>query len=110
MTSTNRTPYDVFHEAIAAGIKPAIAACWFDFAHWEAARHFGDDPSHPAKAAVEWVCAMEDLWGGLEEFEGETKAACLAAMDTACEAFSKLEHSNESVHAIEKWKEYRLEP
>ncbi len=28
---------------------------WFDFERWERARGFVDDPSRPAKAALDWV-------------------------------------------------------
>jgi hypothetical protein len=55
MTSSKRTAYDVFQQAIAAGVKPSIHDCWASFACWEMARRFADDPSHPAKAATEWI-------------------------------------------------------
>ena len=107
-TSTKKTAYDVFQTAIAAGIKQTVQDCWPNFAYWESARNFADDPSHPAKAAIEWVYAMEDLRAALEEFEGGTKAECLAALDQAYLAFAKLEHSDELIEALEKWIEYRL--
>jgi hypothetical protein len=46
---------------------------------------------------------MEDLRRGLDEFHGASKAACLSALDQAYEEFAKLEHSDELIHAIEKW-------
>jgi hypothetical protein len=107
-TPTKRTPYDVIQAAIAAGIKPTVQDSWPNFAYWETARNFADDPSHPAKAAIEWVFAMDNLRGALDEFTGEAKAECLTALDRAYVAFAKLEHSDELVDAMEKWIEYRL--
>lgn len=108
-TSPKQTPYELFVKAIAAGIKPTVHDCWKDFAFWEMARYYGDDPSHPAKAAIEWIYSMEDLRGGLDEFEGEAKAECLLELDRSTEAFAKLEHSDELIHAIGLWIEYRLD-
>ena len=51
---------------------------------------------------------MEDLRAALEEFEGETKAECLTALDRSYLAFAKLEHSDELTSAIKKWIAYRL--
>ena len=109
MPQATKSPYDVFQQAIAAGVRPTIQECWADFARWEVARHFADDPSHPAKAAIEWIYAIEDLRGGLDEFTGQTMSECWAALDQAYEAFAKLEHSEELVHAIETWLQFRLE-
>ncbi len=109
MTEPQRTAYDVFQSAIAAGIKPTVHDCWADFTCWERARQFADDPSHPAKLAIDWIYCMEDLRARLDEFEGNTKAACFAALDEAYVAFAKLDHSAELIHAIEKWIEFRRE-
>ena len=106
-TSTKKTPYDVFQAAIAAGIKQTVQDCWPNFAYWETARNFADDPSHPAKAAIEWVYVMEDLRSALDEFEGEAKADGIAALDQAYVAFAKLEHSDELIGAMEAWIDYR---
>lgn len=105
--SVVKTPYDVMQDAIAAGIQPTIQECWPNFAYWETARNFADDPSHPAKAAIEWVYAMEDLRAALDEFEGDAKQECIAALNQAYQAFSKIEHSDELVCALERWIEYR---
>ena len=108
MTSTtDHTPYEVFQRAIAAGVQPTIHDCWSDFAHWEIARRFADDPSHPAKAAIEWIDSMEALRLGLSEFSGESQVDCQAALDDAYEAFAKLHHSAELVRAIGLWIAYR---
>lgn len=109
VTPTITSPHDVFQKAIAGGVRPTIHDCWADFACWEIARRYADDPSHPARAAIQWIYSMEDLRSGLGEFEGEAKAVCRAALDKAYDAFAKLEHSPELVHAIEKWLEYRRE-
>ena len=109
MTSTKRTVLGMFETAIRAGIKPTVHDCWIDFAYWERARSFADDPSHPAKAAIEWVYLMEDMRNGLNEFEGAAREECLSALDSAFVAFAKLEHSDELIHGIELWIESRQE-
>jgi hypothetical protein len=109
MMLIHKTAFDVFEEAISDGIQPTIRDSWADFACWEMARRFADDPSHPARAAIEWIRAMENLRGWLDEFEGASKMACIAALDEAYEAFAKLNHSAELVHAVEKWLETRRE-
>ena len=105
----NHTAHHVFEQAIAAGVQPTICACWSDFMCWDVARRFADDPSHPAKAAIEWIKVMGDLRSALDEFQGEAKSDCLAALHNACDAFARLDHSPELIHAIEKWTKYRLE-
>ena len=102
------TPYDLFQSAIAAGVKPTIHDCWSDFARWEMARDFADDPSHPAKAAIAWIDTMELLRADLDEFAGLAKNECREALDRAYDAFARLEHSPELVRAIELWRESRL--
>ena len=108
LPSNVRTPLDVLESAVAAGIAPTVQACWSNFAFWEVARNFADDPSHPAKAAIHWIYAMEDLRVALEEFSGKAKRECLAALDAAYIAFAQLEHSRELVEAMDKWIEHRL--
>lgn len=103
-----QTPFDVFQRAIALKVQPSLWECWLNFVHWEQARNFGDDPSHPAKAAIEWIDILDELRSNLDEFEGESKPGCASALDDAALAFAKLAHSRELVQAIEKWIEYRL--
>ncbi len=102
------TPFDVFQRAISLGIQPSTWECWLNFVHWEQARNFGDDPSHPAKAAIEWIDVLDEIRSNLDEFEGESIPDCTSALDDAAISFAKLTHSKELVHAIEKWIEYRL--
>ena len=108
MTAPARTVHELLRQAITVGIKPSIRECWADFAAWERARGFADDPSHPAKAAIQWVYNLEELRCQLDEFSGPARAECLAALDQADEEFAKLEHSEELVHALETWISYRL--
>jgi len=107
--SIKTTPYEIFEKAIRAGIKPTIEECWPNFACWESARNFGDDPSHLAKAAIEWIYTMENLRADLDQFEGEAKVECMAALNEAYVAYAKLEHSDELIAALGKWMEYRLD-
>lgn len=108
-TAKGETAFVLLQAAIAKGIQPSISECWSDFAHWEVARNYADDPSHPAKAAIEWIDLVEELRLGLEDFEGTALDDCHAALDQALIAFAKLEHSDELVHAIKCWIQYRLE-
>ena len=105
----NRTAHQAFEHAIAAGIHSTVCECWSDFMCWEVARRFADDPSHPAKAAIEWIQLMGDLRSALDEFQGDAKSDCVVALDNACEYFAKLDHAAELIHAIETWTEYRRE-
>lgn len=97
------TPYLLFERAIAAGIAPTIHECWFDFSCWEKARQYYDDPSHPAKAAIEWVSALEDLRAGLDEFTASDATRCRNALDRVYEEFARIQHSDELLHGIETW-------
>ena len=105
--SVTKTAHDVFQRAIQFGIRPTMWDCWLDFIHWEKARNFGDDPSYPSKAAIDWIDALDDLRSGLEDFEGSATADCLAELNNASISFAKINHSDELVQAIEKWIEYR---
>jgi len=107
--TTVRNPFPVFQAAIAEGIHESIGECWKDFAHWEHARQFADDPSHPAKAAIEWILAWEELCVGLDEFAGAAKQECIEAVDRVGDAFAKLDHSAELLRAVERWREERRE-
>ena len=103
------TPHEIFQQAVTAGIRPTIRECWSDFAHWEIARRYADDPSRPAKAAIEWIDLMESLRADLAQFRGDTRSDCLDGLDSAVEAFAHLEHSDELVQAISVWLQYRLD-
>jgi hypothetical protein len=105
MPATN--PKQVFQKVIADGIHGSIIDCWRDFAHWEHARRFADDPSQPAKAAIEWVLAWEELQSSLGEFTGPADQECRAALDKACESFAELNHSDELISALNRWREER---
>ena len=101
------TPYTLFKRAIDAGIAPTVHDCWFDFSCWEKAREFYDDPGHPAKAAIEWVCALEDVRAGLDEFSASDPTKCYSRLDRVYEDFAKMQHSDELLHGIETWIEAR---
>jgi hypothetical protein len=105
--TTPLAPHQYFQQAIADGIHASIGECWRDFAHWEHARQFADDPSHPAKAAIEWILAWEELLSGLDEFSGGAKRDCRNELDAAAGAFAKLEHSAELLRAVERWLDER---
>ena len=102
-------PIDVFQEAITSGVESSVVQCWRDFAHWEHARGFADDPSHPSKAAIEWIIAWEELRGGLDEFSGIAVQECIKNLDSACEAFARLDHPLELLRALEHWRSERCD-
>ncbi|MEQ8211510.1 MAG: hypothetical protein RH917_16920 [Lacipirellulaceae bacterium] len=108
LSTAKTSVHQLFQEAITLGLQESLADCCARFAYWEVARNYVDDPSHPAKAAIQWIYAMEDLRAALSEFKGDRAFACLAALDRAYEEFCRLDHSSELIHGISAWIEHQL--
>jgi hypothetical protein len=102
------TPYDVLSEAVSKNRNKSFRDLWCDFAIWESARGYSDDPSGPSKDALNWVRSLEELAVQIDDFEGDSKEDCKAALEAAFVAFSRLNHSDELCRAMRRWREWRL--
>lgn len=103
----------VFEMLAQAAKSPArtIREVWFDFERWERARGFVDDPSRPAKAALDWVRDLYELDAALADTAPQATAAELQACHDALEAtfvaFAQLTHQPEIEAAMLRWREAR---
>ena len=102
------TPYEIFVEAVKEDPTKTFRDAWSDFAVWEIARGYSDDPSATSKDALEWIRALDELAERLEEFEGAALEGCHNALEAAFVAFARLDHSDELCSAIRRWREWRL--
>jgi hypothetical protein len=103
------TPYQVFIEAVKDNPGKSFRDVWIDFAIWESARGFGDDPGAPSREAIAWVRSMDELAGQLGDYEGIAREKCEDAIEAAFVAFAQLEHSDELCHAVRRWRQWRLD-
>ncbi len=67
------TPYQVFFEAVKDDPEKTFRDVWRDFAIWEGARGFGDDPIAPSRDALAWVRSLDELARQLDDYEGDAK-------------------------------------
>jgi hypothetical protein len=102
------TPYQVFFEATKDNPEKSFREVWSDFAIWESARHFSDDPSALSKEAVAWVRELDELAIQLDDYEGAAKENCQNAIEAAFEGFAQLDHSEELCNAVRRWRQWRL--
>lgn len=103
------TPYEVLVEAVKEDPRKSFRDVWSDFAIWESARGYRDDPSAPSKDALQWVRQLDELVAGLDEFDGPGKESCQNALEAAFVAFARLNHKEELCDAIRRWRQWRLE-
>jgi hypothetical protein len=103
------TPYQVFFEAVKDDPEKTFRDVWRDFAIWEGARGFGDDPSAQSREALAWVRSMDELARQLDDYEGDAKENCKDALDAAFVSFAKLEHGEELCNAARLWRQWRLD-
>jgi len=81
---------------------------WFEFENWERSRGFRDDPSHPAKVALDWVRDLYELDVTINDFQGQDQVAeCHRAMEQLFVAFTQLQHPTELEQAFARWREVR---
>ena len=102
------TPYEIFVEAVKEHPDKGFRDVWSDFAIWERARGYADDPSASSKEALEWVRGLDEVVAGLDDFEGPGKEACENALESAFVAFARLDHSTELCEAVRRWREWRV--
>jgi hypothetical protein len=103
------TPYQVFVEAVKDNPGKSLRDVWRDFAIWESARGFGDDPSASSRDALAWVRSMDELAGQLDDYEGAAREDCKDAIEAAFVDFAQLEHSEELCNAVRQWRQWRLD-
>ena len=101
------TPYEVLVEAVKEGPNKTFRDAWSDFAVWECARGYSDDPSARSKDALEWIRQLDGLASRLEDFDGSAKENCRNALEAAFAAFARLDHNEELCSAIGRWREWR---
>lgn len=81
---------------------------WFEFETWERSRDFRDDPSRPAKQALDWIRDLYELTVALEDFRGSPALQqCREAFEVVFEAFARLEHVPELDDAMTRWMQAR---
>ncbi len=70
------TPYEIFVEAVKEDPGKSFRDVWSDFAVWESARGYTDDPSAASKDALAWVRQLDEIAEQLDEFDGAGKESC----------------------------------
>ena len=101
------TPYHVLAEAAKAHPDQSFLEVWNDFACWEYARAFRDDPNSASKEDIEWIQALYDLAVQLKEREGDTRN-CRNALEAAAAAFAGMPHEPQLYEGIVRWHKQRL--
>ena len=102
------TPYHVLAEAAKEHPDQSFLAVWHDFACWERARAFRDDPNAISKEDIEWIQTLYELAVRLEERTGDTKD-CHNALEAAAAAFAGVDHEPQLYQALVRWRKVRLE-
>ena len=104
------SPYEVFAAAAKGPPERSLLEVWIDFACWESARAFGDDPNPLSRAAIDWIRRLDELQCELKDF-GDTEAvqACRHAAEATAAAFARIDHEPELCQAVRRWHRYRQE-
>lgn len=101
-------PFDFFQAARQVQPEKSFGELCVDFACWEAARSYRDDPNVLAREAIAWIRQLDELAILLDDFpEDPARQACHAAIESAFEAFAKLPHDPLLTAAVKTWLEIR---
>jgi hypothetical protein len=100
------TPYHLLAEAAKTMPSRSFLDAWNDFACWEKARGYRDDPNAASKEDLEWIQTLNSLAYQLEERLGDS-TDCRNALEAAAAAFASLEHENEMYQALITWRQQR---
>ena len=101
------TPYHLLAAAAKEHPEQSFLEAWHDFACWERARGFRDDPNAASKEDIEWIQTLIDLATVLEERQCDTQD-CRNAMEAAAAAFAGIAHEKQLCDAVRRWREQRL--
>ena len=66
--------YRVLADAAKRHPQHSFLEVWMDFACWERARGFADDPNASSRDDIEWIEQLYDLATRLKERVGDTQA------------------------------------
>lgn len=102
------TPYHVLAKAAKRNPDQSFLEVWNDFACWERARAFRDDPNAASKEDIEWIESLYDLSVRLREREGNTQD-CRNALEAAAAAFAAIPHEPQLHEGITRWHQQRLD-
>jgi len=100
------TPYHVLAEAAKNNTNRSFLDAWNDFACWEKARGFRDDPNAASKEDIEWILTLYELACGLADRLGDS-SDCHNALEAAAAAFAGLEHEPQMYDALVTWHQQR---
>lgn len=100
------TPYHVLAEAAKEHPEQSFLEVWNDFACWERARDFRDDPNAISKEDIDWVQTLYELSVRLRERAGDTQD-CRNALEAAAAAFAGIPHEPQLYEGILRWREQR---
>lgn len=102
------TPYHILAEAAKSNPNRSFLDAWNDFACWEKARGYRDDPNAASKDDIEWILTLNELSTSLEARLGDA-TDCRNALEAAAAAFAGLEHEKQMYEAIVTWHQHRMQ-
>lgn len=100
------TPYHILAEAAKEHPEQSFLAVWHDFACWERARAYRDDPNAASKEDIDWIQTLYDLSVRLQERTGETRD-CHNALEAAAAAFAGVDHEPQLYQGLVLWRKTR---
>lgn len=100
------TPYHLLAEAAKRNENRSFLDAWHDFACWEKARGYRDDPNAASKDDIDWVQTLHELATRLEDRQGNSDD-CRNALEAAAASFAGLEHEQQMYDALVRWHQQR---
>ena len=100
------TPYHILSDAAKNRSDRSFLEVWYDFACWEKARGYRDDPNRASKEDLDWIQSLYELAVQLEERSGDSQV-CRQSLEQAAAAFAGLDHEPQMYAALVKWRQQR---